>query len=228
MTEQIALRIYSGSGSPVAMQYGDGTAITGGALYSVAKYVRSVTSERDRALANKLASYGARSMTYFGYTAWEEDVSSASWIAAEPESVTSADLSAYRTTASGSRRHFGEELFLTLETLTSINLLFALDSGRSIGEYTFLADGVNVSANVTQDGSLYRLTIPDIAAKELDTEHTVRIERGGEALTLTCSALSYAYNTLVLYENRTEKTALCELVRSLYAYNRAADVYFAQ
>lgn len=230
MTEQIALRIYTGSGAQVMLTNASGAVMSGGAArYSVAKYVKNVTSAAGKALARKLGSFGARSMTYFGYTPVEEDTSAADAIAPVTESgVTSAALLPYKTTSSGSVTGLSvKSLSLTLETLTSVNLSFAVSGGHAIGEYRFALNGADVTNRIYRSDGRYYLTIPNIPAKELDTVYTVTVTRGSEALTLTCSALSYAYSTLKTNENNADKAALCDLVRSLYAYSLQADEYFA-
>lgn len=45
-------------------------------------------------------------------------------------------------------------------------------------------------------------------------------------MTVNCCGLSYAYNTLKNYSSVADKAALCELARSVYAYNEAANAYF--
>ena len=230
MSEQITLRIYTGSGEQVMLKNSSGELLSGGAArYSVAKYVMSVTSPAGQALAGKLASFGARAMTYFDYTPVEPDAASASAITAVAEpNVTSAVLRPYKPTSSGSASGLtAKSISLTLETLAAINLSFAVSSGHTIGEYAFTLNGRDVTDQIYMSGSRYYLSIPDIPAKELDTVNTVTVTRGTEHLTITCSALSYAYNALKTAEENPARAPLCDLVRSLYAYNRQADEYFA-
>ncbi len=115
---------------------------------------------------------------------------------------------------------------LTLESLTTLNLAYTLESGRDIADYTFTVDGEPVEPEADGTGNAFYVRIPDIAARSLDTVHTIAVTDGEGTLTLTCSALSYAYNTLHMYEGLDRKAALCDLVRSLYEYNAAAKNYF--
>ena len=230
MSELITLRIYTGSGDQVMLKNSSGELMSGGAArYSVARYVQSVTSSAGQALAGKLAGFGARAMAYFDYAPVEEDASAASSItAAEEPDVTSDVLLPFKPTSSGSVSGLtARGISLTLDTLTAVNLSFALSDGHAIGEYAFTLNGTDVTSQLCPSDGRYYLSIPNIPAKELDTVNTVTVTRGTEHLTITCSALSYAYNALKTAEENPARAPLCDLVRSLYAYNRQADEYFA-
>ena len=186
-----------------------------------------MTSANGRALAAKLGNFGARAMTYFSYVPHTPDAAYQSAVSPAAVSAQAADLAAYRPLKSGSVTGLSVTgISLTLESATAVNLSFTLGSGHAIGEYAFSVNGQPASA--AYSGGRYYIRIPDIAAKELDTVQTVTVTRGSEALTVTCSGLSFAYNTLKNYPNVPAKAALCELARALYAYSAEADTYFAR
>ena len=225
MEEQISLRLYSSDGVQAALLTGSGNPVAGNAArYSVAKYVATVTSASGRALAAKLGSFGAASAAYFGYTPVQADTSVPA-LAVQAETVSAADLPGYKTTRTGTVTGLTvASMSLTLESLTTVNLGFTVASGHQLGEYSFTLDGRPVTPQ--KSGSRYYITVPNVAAKELDTVYTVTATNGSQTMTVTCSALSYAYNTLKNYESTAGKEALCTLVRALWAYNQAANAYF--
>ncbi len=228
MTELITLRLYAGNGTPAELENSAGEPIAGNAAqYSVARWCGTVTSANGRALAAKLGNFGARAMTYFSYVPHTPDAAYQSAVSPAAVSAQAADLAAYRPLKSGSVTGLSVTgISLTLESATAVNLSFTLGSGHAIGEYAFSVNGQPASA--AYSGGRYYIRIPDIAAKELDTVQTVTVTRGSEALTVTCSGLSFAYNTLKNYPNVPAKAALCELARALYAYSAEADTYFAR
>ena len=228
MTERIVLRLYTSDGAEVTLTSANGTALAeNAAVYSVARYVSSVTSEKGRALVAKLAAFGARAMDYFGYEPVMQDEAYAGTITAGEVGQTAAELEAYRPAAEGAADGIAIRSFsLTLESLTTLNLAYTLESGRDIADYTFTVDGKPVEPEADGTGSVLYVRIPDISARSLDTAHTIAVTDGEGTLTLTCSALSFAYNTLHMYEGNDGKAALCDLVRALYEYNAAAKSYF--
>ena len=228
MAETITLRLYNGSGAQAALTSSAGKLLPGGrADYSVVRYVSSVTSPEGQALAEKLANYGARAMEYFGYTTQAPDAAYAGAIAPVEITASADDLIGCKPEKSGSLDGLTVRgVSLTLEALTTLSLSFAIGEGHEIGEFTFTVDGEPALPEYHEASGRYYLRIPDIAAKDLDTARTVTVTDGTDVMTLTCCGLSYAYNTLKYYGTAEGKTALCDLVRALYAYNQAANAYF--
>ena len=228
MTEQIALRLYAGDGSQIALTNASGEPVDGNAArYSVARWCGTVTSAKGRALAKKLGNFGARAMAYFGYTAQSPDTGYTSSVAPMAVTASAEDLSAYASSRTGSVTGLSVTgISLTLDSATSVNVSFTLGSGHSVGEYAFAVNGI--PAEPSSSGGRVYIRVTDIAAKELDTVRTVTVTGGGKTMTLTVSALSFVYNTLKNYSDAPGKSALCDLARAVYAYSLAADTYFAQ
>ena len=226
MTELSTLRLYSGAGVQATLTNASGgTLENNAAQYSVAHYCGSVTSPEGQALAEKLGNFGARSMTYFGYTAQEPDTAYMSAVSPVAVDASAADLIGFVPTKTGSIPGLTVKgISLTLESMTTINLSFSVTGGHTIEEYTFTLNGQ--SAEIHSRGGLYYLHIRNIAAKELDTACIVTVTDGSSVMTVNCCGLSYAYNTLKNYSSIADKAALCELARSVYAYNQAANDYF--
>ena len=228
MAEGITFRLYDGSGAQAALTDSSGRLLPGGkADYSVAHYVSAVASPEGQALAEKLANYGARAMDYFGYAAQTPDAAYADAIVPVEIAASADELIGCKPTRTGSVSGLTVRgVSLTLEALTTLSLSFSIQTGHEIGEYAFTVDGVPAEPEYHDPEGRYYLRIPDIAAKELDTVHTVTVTDGTRVMTLTCCGLSYAYNTLKYYGSAAGKTALRDLALALYAYNQAADAYF--
>ena len=223
MTEQIALRLYSGDGTQVTLTSASGSPLAdNAAVYSIARYVNKV-SDSTKALAQKLASFGAYAQAYFGYTPVTPDAAYASAIAgADVSAVTADTLSDFATTRSGAVTGVTVSgVSLTLESLTTLNVSF---TGKAITSCAVTINGSPVTP--VKSGSAYVVRISNIAGKDLDKTYTVVIRNGSEALTLTACALSYARNTLRAYADNADKAPLCDMVRALYEYNAAANDYF--
>ena len=220
MTEQITLRLYSSDGVEAALTNAAGASLDG-AVYSVAKYVSSV-SDSTKPLADSLASYGAYAMEYFDYEPVDEDTEYASAITgADVSAVVSETLESFQTTCSGAVTGAAVSgVSLTLDSLTTLNISFT-----GLEDCTVTVNDAAVIPVII--GDRYIVRIPDIAAKDLDRTYTVTVSCGGETMILTACALSYACNVLNAYSSNPEKAALCSLVRALFLYNSEANTYFA-
>ena len=222
MVEQITLKLYTGEDAEVALTSASGAALENGAVYSVAKYVKSV-SDATKPLAEKLASFGAYAQTYFAYEPVAPDEANADAIVGQDVSGVSVDdLSAYATTKDGAVTGVTvSPVSLTLDSLTTLNVVF---TGKAVANCTVTVNGATVKP--VKSGSKYRVHIPNIAAKDLDEAYTIVVQNGDETLTLTASALSFARNTLRAYDGNEAKVDLCNLVRALYEYSVEANEYF--
>ena len=176
---------------------------------------------RARALIDALHSYCH--YAYYGLEYGEPNV------APDPKattpdisSVTAASVEPYKNVVTGSVTGLSANaISLMLESATEINIKFKLQSGHSISEYSFKLDGKTVTP--VYKGGLYIVTVRDIAAKDLDTRHTLVVTAGEEQLTISTCALSYCYSVLANNLLTTEMQNTC---KALYLYNQAANAYF--
>ena len=107
---------------------------------------------------------------------------------------------------------------LILESETVIFLRFKLTDGVT-------ADQLSVTGgSASTEGSDLIVEIPNIAAKDLDKEYTVTIEKDGATMTLKVFALTYVRSVLLRQSEMAE--ALLNTVKALYLYNQAANAYF--
>ena len=102
---------------------------------------------------------------------------------------------------------------LNLEGDTEIRVYFSKE---------ITASDENGSAyEVVKSGKKWYVSIPGIAAKNLDDMFTVNAAFGGETRTFLLCGLSYANATFA-----SSNSDLATLARALYLYNQAADAYF--
>lgn len=186
--------------------------------YSLAEYfekLSSDTSEENTALVNLAKvtlAYGCYAQKAFSY-----DVETAS-STADLSGVTAETLADHKMTKTGEIPEGLKlsEMTLILETETTLCLYFKADD---INNYSFKLDEAVVTPTEISGEGLYCIKIADIAAKDLDTKHTLVIN---DNCTITFDAFSYAYSVVKAGENDT----VCDAVKALYKYNEAANEYF--
>jgi hypothetical protein len=102
-----------------------------------------------------------------------------------------------------------------------MRIFFTKEEGNTVGifDYTFTVNGEEVEAYKL--GDKYYIEI-ELAAAELDDTLTVSVSYGGETLTMTTSATSYAG-----YAIANASAELKNLLKAVYLYNNAANVLFA-
>ena len=179
---------------------------------SVREYIESVQNDENAAsdlsaLANALDVYGRYSGVQFKDAADPE-------LDAVLADITAEDLSKYKYEING-------------ELPSGVSIVGAsllLDSKTSFRIY-FDKDPVSASidgntAKITEKNGMYYIELPNIAAPDLDSKHQAVI--GG--CTIDFSALSYVYS--VLSSEADSSKNIVKLVKALYAYSFAADMYF--
>jgi hypothetical protein len=199
---------------------GDGTE---GILYekSIRGYAETVIanaasfSQKQVSLMEALIAYGEAASVHFGGQSAAHEMSE----------ITAETLKAYEIQKIGSTNaglsYYGSSVLL--ESETTIRHYFKLTSG-SISDHTFLLDG-KVVTPVNEAGTNYwYIDIPNIVSKDLDRVYVLE----ADGMTVKYCALSYAYAALNAYGNDASKGAICNTVRALYEYNRAANEYFEQ
>ena len=219
--DDIIVKVYDGEDNPLTFKSTGGTDYTAdGFVYSVKQYAQnkavSGSTEKMRALAKALDSYGTAAQIYFQYG----DYSSLS-VDTAVTAVTLQDLAPYALTTSGNRPAgvTGANIVVEFDTDNTLRITFKTDGSRALGSYTFLLDGRETVPK--KSGKNGYLQVKNIAAPNLDTAHTFTVTDGQDTFTVTASTLSYAY-TSVMNGNETR----ANLGRALYLYNQAADAQF--
>ena len=215
------IRLSDGTQVPIKTSNGS-YGNNGGFSYKVTSFLNYVKDnsqdEKFKKLAVAMDNYGRCAQRLFNYHADEAGQVDSN------TAVTADVLKQYELQKNGQVN--GIQLTaasLDLETRTSLNLVFTLSNGRSIGGYTFAIDGKTMSPQLRSDGK-YQLKISNIPSKDLGNMHQVVVKGGdGSAQTIQVAPLTYAYSVMELYGQDTSQTKLCDLVRALYVYNQAAS-----
>ena len=234
MNDVVTLRVYNGQDNLVKLiRRSTGEDITEtGYPFTVQTYIQrtledEAADEDLKALMRAMSDYGRLAQIMFNYKTEElaEQYGDLS-------TVTEAELAAYdkKVTQKAPGVSFVAGS-LVLESETTIQLYFKVDEGE-IGDYTFKV-GKSVKepkAKTVQVGDdtieCWMIEIPNVAAKDLDKVYSTAVTNaaGVKVLVVKYSALSYAYSTL---QNSTDEK-LINLVKGIYLYNQAANVYFAK
>ena len=167
-------------------------------------------------LMKAMLNYGAAAQVNFGYDV--ENLVNADMAEADRLMPETLDVSTFAHTWSGEED--GIEITsasLLLQSETKIRIYFKLAEGKTLEDFTFTIDGVEVTP--VQSGDEYYIEKANVAAKDLDIMYTFCL--GNRQLTYC--GLSYV-NQVLTY-SRDEK--LINLAKALYAYNQAANAYFA-
>ncbi len=110
---------------------------------------------------------------------------------------------------------------LSLNSETVVRFLFKLEEGHEIGEYTFTIDGKKYTPQIYKD--YYSIEIDNVLARDIDKMFQVVVEdQHGSSGSVRYGALTYVRNML---NKESTPDTLAALLRSLYAYNRAAEAY---
>ena len=105
---------------------------------------------------------------------------------------------------------------LLLESGTTLRVYFKLTGDKTIDEYTFYVDGVEVEP--VQKNDRYYVELDNLAAKNLDKMHTFSV--GG--LSLNYGVMSYIHN--IVFSAPSE--AAVNAAKALYAYHVAMKAFF--
>ena len=227
VAQPITLQVVNGEGTAYTLvKASGGTCENDEFSYAVTDYCAAAlasdgVTENLKSLVAALQNYGYYAWLHFNPTGITQPAPAS---AADLSGVTAAALEAHTIQKSGSVPGLAlTSMFLTLESETDINLRFTPEEGTDIGNYTFRL-GETVLTPV-QSGETWVVKIPNIPAKELDTRYTVTVtkDRTEETLTVTCSALSYAWLALT----KSSDSALQDAMKAMKLYNDAANTFFA-
>jgi len=130
--------------------------------------------------------------------------------------LTKVDATQYKHSITGTEDGIKPvEALLVLGSETTIRVGFSLTGNKTIDQYTFTVDGVEVEPVLK--GGKYVLEVPNIAAHRLDEYHTFTC--GG--ITIHYCGLSYVNQVMGYY---TEGTTF-DMAAALYNYSQATEAY---
>ena len=206
MTDDITAQVYNGSG-PV------GTSKT----MDVATYcnwvIANYTDAKTVNLMKAMLNYGASAQLLFKYRT--DDLANAA-LAESDKVLGKVDASAYVHSRTGEEEGIKPTTYtLLLDSETTVRVYFQLTGSKTIEEYTFTVDGVEVEP-VYKDG-LYYIQKTDIGAHRLDELHVFTCGN----ITIRYGGLSYVNQVMTYY---TQGTTF-DMASALFAYSKAAEAY---
>ena len=206
MTDEITAQVYNASGAvgePKSM--------------SVDTYCNWVIANfKDQKTVNLMKgmlNYGASAQMLFKYRT--DDLANAT-LAEEDKVFGAVDASAYKHSVVGTEEGIiAKSMTLLLDSETTVRVYFELTGDKTIDQYAFTVDGVEVTPKF-KDGKYY-IERPNISAHRLDDMHVFTC--GG--ITVTYGGLSYVNQVMTYYKSGTT----FDMASALYAYSKAAEAY---
>ena len=110
---------------------------------------------------------------------------------------------------------------LVLRSETSIKIYVQTKNGHKLKASDFSCSNGTLGDFRNEGGGEYSIKICGIGSSALDNDYTVTVSDGTGTMSLTYSALTYAYRN-----QNVEKDHLGDLCKALYQYNQCADAYF--
>ena len=168
--------------------------------------VDNATYAKDYAMAMAIESYCNAAKTYFDTTAEQPE-----------KDETAVDFSVYApTSASWSGNVTLSGISLITEANTTLRIYFKAETLPAVK-----VNGQEVTPETLVQGedTFYYVEMKDISAKDLDYVYTFEFGEDN----VSCSALTYG---CTLTESSDAKSV--NLLKALYAYNQAANTYFAE
>jgi hypothetical protein len=218
MSDPIGISVISGDGHKLPLKDTAGNKSRNGA-YSISVYTLTLQMSNNasvskdlKKLYTTLGNYGVYAQLYFKHN--DEKVK----ILDDLSDVKTSVFDSYKAKTSGSLsgvKFVGGNLILDADT----TLMTYFYSKKDLSKYTFQIDGRTVTPE--KDGDYYILTLDGIEAKNLDKTYAFSVSDGKNKLTANYSALSYAQSTIA-----GKNESLINLMKAMYKYNAAANVYF--
>ena len=206
MTDDITAQVYNADGPVGASKTMD---VATYCNWVIANYTDAKTVNLMKAMLN----YGASAQLLFKYRT--DDLANAALSDAD-KVLGKVDASAYIHSRTGEEEGIKPTTYtLLLDSETTVRVYFQLTGTKSIEEYTFTVDGVEVEP-VYKDG-LYYIQKTDIGAHRLDELHVFTCGN----ITIRYGGLSYVNQVMTYY---TEGTTF-DMASALYAYSKAAEAY---
>ena len=221
IANKVGLKLVGENGKTYTLTSPMGTPYIDGLFqYSVTDYCAAAKNAYPNeayliALVDALQNYGTYAWTHFQSTDRQPELATN----VNMSGITADDLLNYKHTTEGAIEGVRlSTISLILESETVIFLRFKLTDGVTTDQLSV------TGGSARTEGSDLIVEIPNIAAKDLDKEYTVTIEKDGATMTLKVFALTYVRSVLLRQSEMAE--ALLNTVKALYLYNQAANAYF--
>ncbi len=220
MTCPLNVTVYAADGSKIPVAKTTAVGSLSGNSYTccaadwAAYAAKHSSKQKTVALAKALLNYGGSAQSYFKFNL-SNPANPENYLASETAAVT-PDPALDRVIPSGAKSKLGfQSMALNLEGDTELQIKFSK-------KVTAVCGGKKLT--VKQTGDMYYVSIPGIAAVDLDQMYTVKVTYGSSTLTLKASALSWCNAAL---DGSTDKTIIT-MCKALYLYNQKAEAYFGK
>ena len=225
MSDEITAQLYSAKGIAAGSPYS----------YCVRDYAAYILSHADDYdsktidLVKAMLNYGAYSQKYFKHNTRNLANSILSTADGYVATLEASEISNY--VFSGIKQVSAANRFITfvsanIELESEIVMNFYI-KGMPDG-VDFTCNGETLSSKLTSDGSYTVVSVKGIAAKDIDSDFTIRFTIEGNEYSFTYSPMNYCYNVLSRPETETRTRELKEVISALYWYNQTANEYIGQ
>ena len=206
MTDDITAQVYNANG-PV----GDSKTM---AVDTYCNWIIANTSDQKTInLMKAMLNYGASAQMLFSYRT--DDLANAALSAAD-KVFAKVDASAFAHSRVGEEDGIKPVSYtLLLDSETTVRCYFQLTGTKSIEEFTFTVDGIEVTP--TYKDGYYYIEKANIAAHRLDDMHVFTCGN----ITITYGGMSYVNQVMTYYTSGTT----FDMASALYAYSKAAEAY---
>ena len=206
MTDDITAQVYNGSG-PV----GDPKTM---AVDTYCNWIIANTSDKKTInLMKAMLNYGASAQMLFSYRT--DDLANAA-LADADKVFDKVDASAFAHSRVGEEDGIKPVSYtLLLDSETTVRCYFQLTGTKTIDEFTFTVDGIEVTP--TYKDGYYYIEKANIAAHRLDDMHVFTCGN----ITITYGGMSYVNQVMTYYTSGTT----FDMASALYAYSKAAEAY---
>ena len=216
MTCPVTLSVFDADGSALEMiRVSTGQSVGTSFDYRVVDWANAIiassTNEKSLRMAKALLHFGGAAQNYFSFNL-EEFANPENYLADEAAALE-PDPALTRVVPEGQTAGY-QNFSLNLEGDTQLRIYFS--------KKVTACDENGKAYTVVKSGSKYYVSIPNIAAKDLDKMFIINVPKTSPNFEFRFSALSYAN---AIFSSSSEATAT--LARALYIYNQAAANYFA-
>ena len=217
LADSIVMNVYNGNNQKqtlVSVNCNDYT--NTGFSYSVMEYAEHI-QQNYRELATALYNYGAMVCNYFkgSYGDWQPDMT-------ELDKVGLNTLEKYALEKTGRRPSCISRVTISIsfDSDNTLRITYYLEKDEDISKLSFLLDNKQYTPKKLAEG-VYAVDVENIAAPDLEVEHTFGVRDADNQFIIKASALSYA---LTSYNSGKEKRQ--NLAKAFYLYYAAAEDYF--
>jgi uncharacterized repeat protein (TIGR02543 family) len=223
--DDIVIRPLDKDGNALPFGYGSVDLTETGFTYSAKTYAEYMLANSQnpemRALAQAYLDYGVAAQIHFKYGDYEGLAVRDVVTDVDPADMgmdTGIELNS--KVPAGIKGAYYNVYFQSDNTLF---VAFGLADGKTLDDYTFMIDGVEVTPKRRDDGR-YEMRVENVAAPLLGVRHNFSISDGTDELVVNVSVMSYAKSAAL---SSSSSESMKNLAKAMYLYYQAAAAYFS-